>query len=153
MPKPPSPIAKTPAKSRGKRAELARWIEREKAPLIGEAEFDQLRSALAPVSESYLHKLLRDSGVPLAPMIQGVRQSDFNELEETLLALLDEYEKRDTMRRAAVRKLVITAKDHARWALQRGHATKEEMVLWLMTWLENPPVFREWVKLRRAQLG
>jgi hypothetical protein len=153
MPKPPSPIGKTPAKSRGKRAELARWIERQKAPLIGEAEFDQLRSELAPVSENYLRKLLRDSGVALAPMIQGVRQSSFDELEETLLALLDEYEKGGAIRRAAVRKLVITAKDHARWALRRGHATKEEMVLWMMTWLENPPVFREWVKLRRAQLG
>lgn len=153
MPKPPSPTAKTPAKSRGKRAELALWLEREKAPLIGEAEFDRLRIALAPVSESYLRKLLRDSGVPLAPMIQGVRQSSLEELEETLLVLLDEYEKGDAMRRAAVRKLVITAKDHARWALRRGHATKEEMVLWMMTWLENPPVFRDWVKLRRAQLG
>ncbi len=87
-----------------------------------------------------------------------VATQGFGELEETLLALLDEYEKDeyekgDATRRAAVRKLVITAKDHARWALRRGHATKEEMVLWMMTWLENPPVFREWVKLRRAQLG
>jgi hypothetical protein len=26
------------------------------------------------------------------------------------------------------------------------------MILWLTTWLENPPVFREWVRIRRGML-
>ncbi len=50
-----------------------------------------------------------------------------------------------------VRRLVIVAKDHARWA-SRKHPEKEEMLLWMTTWLENPAVFPGWVKLRRARI-
>jgi len=111
-------------------------------------------TALSPISESYLRKLLRDSGAPLAPMVAGVRQSTLDELEASLLALLDEYERGDPPRRSAVRRLVITAKDHARWASRRAQpaSNKTEMILWMVTWLENPPVFREWIKLRRSVL-
>ena len=134
---------------RGKRAELAAWLERRPAARVGEAEFEELRAALAPVSDSYLRKLLRDSGVPLAPLVEGVRQTGFDELEASLNALLLEYTAGDAARRSAVRRLVITAKDHARWAA-RSHPGKEEMILWMTTWLENPPLFPEWVRLRRA---
>ena len=120
---------------------------------IGAADFDRLRQALAPISESYLRKLLRDSGVPLDPMVEGVRQNNFDELETTLLSLLDAYDY-DAALRPNIRRLVITAKDHARWAARdpSKRSEKEEMILWMLTWLENPPVFREWVKLRRARL-
>jgi hypothetical protein len=55
----------------------------------------------------------------------------------------------------AVRRLVITAKEHARLAARNPgkRPDKEEMILWLTTWLENPPVFREWVSLRRGIAG
>ncbi len=68
------------------------------------------------------------------------------------MKLLYEYEHGDAARRARVRRLVITAKDHARWASKKEakRAEKEEMVLWMLTWLENPPLFAEWVRLRRA---
>jgi hypothetical protein len=48
--------------------------------------------------------------------------------------------------------VVITAKDHARLAARNldKRAEKEEMLLWLLTWLENPPLFRDWVRLRRS---
>jgi hypothetical protein len=137
-------------------------------PAIGEAEFVELLRSLAPISENYLRKLLRDSSAPLTPMIAGVRQSNLEELEASLLALLDEYERGDPPRRAAVRRLVITAKDHARWASRRvqgassrspvdpashqAGSSKSEMILWMVTWLENPPVFREWIRLRKIQL-
>lgn len=126
-----------------KRARLAEWIERENPALIGPLEFKALRESLAPVSENYLRKLLRDSKVPLAPVIEGVRQSTLEELESSLLALLKEYESGDAAHRTIVRKLVIMAKDHARWT------HKEENSLWLTTWLENPPLFPAWAKLRR----
>jgi hypothetical protein len=47
---------------------------------------------------------------------------------------------------------VIAAKDHARFASRKEEKRpeKEEMILWMLTWLENPPVFPEWVRLRRA---
>jgi hypothetical protein len=179
------------APKRGRRAQLELWLSQRgtwrsgtgpcpavgetRPSAIGEAEFAELLTSLAPISESYLRKLLRDSNAPLAPMIAGVRQSNLEELEPSLLALLDEYERGDPPRRAAVRGLVITAKDHARWASRRVQAAlpgslphpvrgagpvsnplesgKSEMILWMVTWLENPLVFREWISLRKIQLA
>ena len=141
-------------KKANKTAELARWLATVNPPEIGEPECTAIREALAPISDSHLRKLLRDSGARLSPMVAGVRQANFDDLEASLTALLDEYENGEARRRTAVRKLVITAKDHARWASKSNLAAsnKPEMILWMLTWLENPPVFREWVKLRRLQM-
>ena len=138
--------------TRGKRTELARWLEEHRPARIGETEFETLARALAPVSENYLRKLLRESGVPLDPMVEGVRQGSFDELESSLLRLLEEYERGDPARRAAVRRVVITSKEHARLAARNPakRTEKEEMILWLLTWLENPPLFAAWVRLRRG---
>ena len=142
-------------RGRGKSAELARWLEEHHPAQISEAEFALLRADLAPVSESYLRKLLRECGVPLAPMVEGVRQATFAELESSLLRLLAEYESAGPPRRMAVRRLVITAKEHARLAARNpgNRPNKEEMILWLTTWLENPPVFREWMSIRKGIAG
>jgi hypothetical protein len=140
---------------KGKAAELAAWLEQNHTARIGEDEFASLREALAPISESYLRTLVRKCGAPLAPLVEGVRQGTFDELEASLHKLLDEYERGNPARRAAVRRLVITAKDHARLASRSPskRAEKEEMILWLTTWLENPPVFPDWVRLRRSTLS
>jgi len=140
--------SKNTGKKRGKRSELEAWLELARPEQIGEAGFDELSRALSPVSPSYLRKLLRESGVALAPMVEGVRQTTFEELETTLLRLFKEYEGGNGARRALIRRMVIEAKDHARWAAGRK-PEKEEMVLWMVTWLENPPVFPQWVRLRR----
>jgi hypothetical protein len=139
-------------RGRGKSAELTRWLEEHHPAQVGEAEFAALRADLAPISESYLRTLLRESGAPLDPMVEGVRQATFAELEASLLRMLAEYESSDPPRRMAVRRLVITAKEHARLAARNPakRPDKEEMILWLTTWLENPPVFREWVTIRRS---
>ena len=92
-------------------------------------------------------------------MVEGVRQSTPDELEASLLALLQEYQHSDRVRQVAVRRLVITAKEHTRLALRKIAATadqdtadhKEEAILWMNIWLENPPLFPEWVRLRRAK--
>ena len=83
MPEPPKP-------SRGKRAKLEDWLARTRPARIGEAEWAEIRVFLAPVSTGYLRRLLREAGVPLAPVVEGVRQEDFGALERTLLALVDE---------------------------------------------------------------
>jgi hypothetical protein len=127
-----------------KRAKLAQWIDQEKPALIGPDEFNRLADELKPVSENYLRKMLRNSGVPLTPMVEGVRQSNLGALELSLLALLVEYESGDDAHRSAVRKLVITAKDHAKWT------HKDENLLWLTMWLENPPLFPAWALLRKG---
>lgn len=127
-----------------KRAKLAEWIARHSPSIVGPQEFEQLELELSPISASYLRQLLRESGVRLAPMVEGVRQSNLGTLELSLLALLAEYESGDAAYRQAVRKLVITAKDHAKWTGKREH------VLWLTTWLENPPLFPAWARLRKG---
>jgi hypothetical protein len=135
-----------------KRAELAEWLGREQPGEIGEEQWDALVVALAPISENYLRKLVRESGVALAPLVEGVRQESLDSLEASLLKMVEEYEGSDRERRSRIRRLVISAKDHARWASKKEskRAEKEEMMLWMLTWLENPPLFREWVRLRRA---
>ena len=175
------------------------WIERTAPREIGDPEWQYLLRLLAPISDGYLRRLLRDwareSGVPLAPLVEGVRQESFEALESSLLRLLVEYEQGDAATRSRVRKLVINAKEHARWTLKRAarkeastgptrpsklsetrecpaeaallqelsvvrasssiekSAEKGEMILWMLTWLENPPVFPEWVRLRRIAIG
>jgi hypothetical protein len=147
MNEPPKPTGK----KRGKRADLDAWIDRERPAVIGEAEFGRILADLAPISESYLRKLLRESGASLAPIIAGVRQSTLDELEASLNALLADYLTADAPRRKAIRDIVITAKDHARWAAKSHPGEKDEMILWMTTWLENPPVFPQWARLRREK--
>jgi hypothetical protein len=131
-------------------------MERTKPPEIGEPEWQTLLTLLAPVSESYLRRLLRevskDTGIPLAPLVEGVRQETFDALESSLLKLLAEYQQGDAAARMRVRRVVIAAKDHARFAGRKEEKKqeKEEMALWLLTWLENPPLFPDWVRLRRS---
>jgi hypothetical protein len=142
--------------AKARTAELAEWLKREQPQEIGETQLAALLAALAPVTESYLRKLLRGSGVPLAPVVDGVRQDSLEALETSLLKLLYEYEGGDAPHRVRIRRLVITAKDHARWASRKSadkRLEKEEMMLWMLTWLENPPLFREWVRLRRIATG
>ena len=136
---------------RGKRADLARWLERQRPARIGEREWAMLRVELDPISGSYLRRLLRESGVQLSPLVEGVRQESFDALESSLLKLLDEYESGDVAMRTTIRRLVIESKDHARWAARKPEkrGEKQEMALWMLTWLENPPLFPQWVKLRR----
>jgi len=136
-----------------KRDDLRRWLERQRPARIGEMEWAMLHVDLAPISGSHLRRLLRESGVPLAPLVEGVRQETFDALESSLLGMLGEYENGDAARRASIRRLVINAKDHARWAGRKPEkrADKEEMALWMLTWLENPPLFPQWVRLRQAK--
>ena len=148
-----------PPRRLGKKRELALWFERARPHVIGEPEWDALLQLLAPVSESYLRRLLREfageSGVPITPLIEGVRQESLESLEASLLKLLAEYESGDAARRQRVRKIVIEAKDHARLASRKPELreSKQEMILWMLTWLENPPVFADWVRLRLATIN
>ena len=148
---------------RSKRTELAAYLERTRPAVISESEWAGLLAALAPISESYLRRLLRATGVPLAPLVDGARQESFEELERTLLELEREYARAvaagDRSRAQACRRAVIQSKDHARWALRSPKLTpekkaeKEEMLLWLLTWLENPGAFPLWVELRKKACG
>jgi hypothetical protein len=108
--------------------------------LVDHAQWEHLRATLAPISDSYLRHLLRDSGVPLTAEVEGIRQENFAELERTLLA-------------ATARAPVLEAKRHAELARRSPNvdrAVKTEMIEWMRVWLETPDAFPVWVKLRKA---
>lgn len=132
---------------RRRRAEILEWLRSRGAGRVDEALAAQLREAFPGVSEATVRRALLESGLELDPLVEGVRQDTLENLERTLLALAREYERAEPARRARIRQLVQTARDHARLASRRK--PKDEELLWLRTWLENPLVFETWVKLRR----
>lgn len=142
-----------------KRSLLEEYLARRRPARIGEAEWRELGEVLRPVSESYLRRLVRQAGLPMDPIVEGVRQDSFEDLERTLLALQRAYmlamEAGQTERARLCRRAVIEAKDHARLAARRAGATpeqravKEEMASWMLLWLENPEIFPSWLSLRK----
>ncbi len=137
---------------RSRAARLATYLEKAQPPVIDEAERDRIAALLAPVPEKTLRTLLLNCGRPLAPLVEGVRQDCFDSLARTLLALAAEYRAGSIEQRRACRAAVIRAKDHARFSAQRNEALrqgKDEMILWMLTWLENPEIFPMWLEIRR----
>jgi hypothetical protein len=114
------------------------------------------------VSESYLRRLLADAGIAVEAPFGGVRQRTFEELEHSLLEIEEVYtratENGDRARAQLCRNAVIRAKDHARLAARGAKtsaekkAQKQEMIEWMLVWLENPGIFPAWVKLRKLQM-
>jgi hypothetical protein len=82
----------------------------------------------------------------------------FDNLERALLALQVQYEAtQDRAARQAIRSIVIRGKSKARLAArsvksEAKRAQKLEMADWMLTWLENPPVFDVWIALRRKAI-
>jgi hypothetical protein len=137
-----------------KRALLEELLRERNYSVIDEAAWAELLRD-AGVSESYLKKILREAGTPMSVLVDGVRQSTLDELERTLIAIEREYDAGGRERKKACRRQVIQARDHARFALRSPKASaekkvlKEEMVLWMQTWLENPGAFLQWVAIRK----
>jgi hypothetical protein len=130
-----------------KRRRIKEWLASRAPAEVTEALHAELRTEFPEVSSKTLRDALRESGLPLAPLVEGARQETLESLERTLLALLDEYEQGDRLRQRQVRDAVILAKQHATFA------HRDEVVLWARTWLENPPLFRSWVELRKRAIG
>ena len=138
--------------------EIRNYMEERGVEVIDEPRFDELRSLLAPISDRALRNLLRETEFPLTPSVEGVRQEDFDCLERTLVALTAEYELASGHRERTrqLRRMVITAKEHARFAARRAkeefrREMKEQMAEWMLVWLENPAIFPQWVRLRRGR--
>ncbi len=78
-----------------------------------------------------------------------------DKLEQALIGYQAVYEATsDRAARQALRSVLIQAKTKARVAAQKARretkrADKTEMALWILTWLENPLIFSEWIKVRR----
>ena len=138
---------------------LRDYLEEAKPAAITEAVWQDLLQRLAPVSESYLRELLRETGLPFDQPYAGVRQHTFEELEQSLRELRAVYAaataagNRDRARYC--RRQVIAAKDRAKFLARNPRfpaekrAEKEEMAQWMLVWLENPEVFPAWVEARK----
>jgi hypothetical protein len=135
---------------------LREWIAAERPAAINEVVWRDLLTRFAPVSESYLRDLLRDTGLPFEQPWAGVRQHTFEELEASLREILRVYEEAtangDRERARYCRRQVIAAKDRAKFASKKK-PEKDEMVEWMMVWLENPAVFPAWVGVRKERAG
>lgn len=144
-----------------KKAQLADWLAGRPVQRISEADAREIALRLAPISDKYLQTLLRGAEIPLAPLVEGVRQESLDEAERTLLALEQEYRAGraagDPARAEQCRRAVILAKEHARFAATRlrdeeRRRDREEMIEWMVHWLEHPAAFPSWIALRRRAL-
>ena len=148
-----------PSTDRSVKRRLRDYLEANQPAAITEAVWQHLLHTLAPVSESYLRDLLRATGLPFHQPYAGIRQHTFEELEQSLVDVLQVY--RDALsngqrdRARYCRRQVIAAKDRAKFLASTPRSTpdkrtqKEEMALWMLTWLENPEVFPAWVDARK----
>ena len=149
-----------PSANRSIKQLLRDYLASNQPAAITEAVWQHLLQDLAPVSESYLRDLLRATGLPFDQPYAGIRQHTFEELEQSLLDVLQVYREalstgqRDRARYC--RRQVIAAKDRAKFLAITPRTTpekrteKEEMAQWMLVWLENPEVFPAWVDARRG---
>ena len=153
-----SPDTRTmPDKSR--KQALLEFLAAEPITAIGEAQWQAALRTLAPISESYLRDLLRETGLAFAQPYAGIRQKSFADLEQDLGQMLATYTEAmragDRQRARYCRRQVIAAKDRARFVARNPKtspekkARKDEMAQWMLVWLENPEVFPAWVEIRK----
>jgi hypothetical protein len=131
---------------------LREWLAAEQPAAITGGVWRDLLTRFAPVSESYLRDLLRDTGLPFDQPWAGIRQHTFEELEQSLREMLRVYEEAsasgDRELARYCRRQVIAAKDRAKFAAKKK-PEKTEMAEWMLVWLENPTVFPAWVEARK----
>ena len=152
-----------PRQGKSVKRELREYLEAQRPAAITEAVWRDLTERLAPVSESYLRDLLRETGLTFEQPFAGIRQHTFEDLEQSLGEMLAVY--REAMaagnreRARYARRQVIAAKDRAKFLARNPRtppekaALKEEMAQWMLVWLENPEVFPAWVEARKRARG
>src|SRR5579859_12161 len=153
--RPPRNIAVPASANKSTKTRLRQYLAEKNLRALTEREWRELAAHLAPVSESYLRRLLADAGISVEAPFGGVRQKTFDELERSLLEMEEVYTRAsgmgDRARAQLCRNAVIKAKDHARLAARRATTSpekkiqKEEMIQWMLVWLENPGIFPAWV--------
>ena len=130
--------------------QVGQWLSARGVTRVTDPFFAELARAFPARKEQALRQALRKCGVPLDPLVEGVRQESLEELARTLVALQHEYQSTNNKQR--IRSMVIESKAHARFA-SRKRPEKQEMVEWMLVWLHDPSLFETWVKLRLRLLG
>ncbi len=134
------------------------WLDAHKPALVDRETVERIRHSVGKVGDHTLRHTLIDSGYPLDPLVEGVNQSTPAALARTLLVLADLYESASSSERAAIRAMVMQSKTHARFAAanrkldEAKRIEKREALLWVSTWVENPPLFAAWLNVRLARI-
>jgi hypothetical protein len=120
---------------------------------IGEAEWQQLCSALPDISAS----VIQQCGLQVEAPWCGVHQHTFEELEKSLCEFSAVYQSRRDLRQFA-RQQVIAAKDRAKFLAARNsldaeaRARKAAMAEWMLIWLGDPALFPDWLSALKRPL-
>ena len=144
-----------PSANKSLKKQFLEYLAAERPERITESVWRDLLTRMAPVSESYLRELLRNTALPFDQPYAGIRQHTFEELEASLGEMLEVYQAAmaagDRDRARYCRRQVIAAKDRAKFLVKKIPA-KEEMAQWMLVWLENPEVFPAWVAARKPRM-
>ncbi len=149
------------------------YIETNGTTLVDEAEFAAIRKEAArrlqrdkPPSKPYLMDILSAAGLEIDRRLGGVpvdlrnriRTRTLEDARASLAALAREYAAaEDAVRAEDIRRTVRGAKDRVKFLLRRNlspdkRRVKEEILRWMLAWLENPQVFETWVAIRVSTL-
>jgi hypothetical protein len=98
-------------------------------------------------SASYLRRLLRQTPLRLHPLVEGVRQDSLENLCRTLSGLSAIY----GVEPKPCRDIVLDSKRHTQILLARdpANAWRNQVLLHLNTWLENPAIYPVWSLLQK----
>ena len=130
--------------------QILEWLAARGVTRVTEAVFSEVAAAFPDRKARALRQGLRECGLPLDPVVEGVRQDSLEELARTLIALQHAYQAGGNQ--GQIRSMVIESKNHARLAsLKRPE--KLEMIEWMLVWLHDPSLFEVWVGLRLRSLG
>ena len=133
--------------SRKASEQIRDWLDARGIARVTEGVFAELGGAFPKLRG--LRRAVRACGLPLDPLVEGIRQDSWHELARTLTALQHEHEATGDQR---IRAMVIESKTHARLA-SLNRPGKREMVEWMLVWLHDPSLFETWVKLRLRSLS
>jgi hypothetical protein len=150
-----------PGRPPSKKTRILAWLTDRDWKEVSEDRALELAHTFPDCSDDTIRTALLESGLPLALLVEGVVQDNYQHVEASLAALLLEYEAAEasgnTPRVQLIRSVVVRAKVHAEFAAnnpkvhQRKRKIKAEMALWMHTWLENPPLFGAWVEIRKRR--
>lgn len=120
-------------------------------PDVWDTLWETLSANFPDVSASSLRDWLHAAGIRLPQPHRGVWTKSLDELQESLTDMAEAYVDHPV----ACRAVVIAAKDRTRFASRNPkvdaakRTEKEEMVQWMLVWLDDPGIFATWAGLRR----
>ena len=149
------------------------YLARNQPKCVSEAEFNAIRREVIatlkrqrPPSDSYLMDILLTTEVDIDRSLGGipvdlrnkVHTASYEQAKASLLVMAEEYaDAADAVRAEDVRRTVRRAKDRVRLLLRGGlspekRQAKQEILEWMLVWLENPLVLESWIEIRTRSM-